>query len=143
MNDNPKMVDLPWADGTTRVVPEWTRYESQDGYLSFAREGGYSYRSTTGNLPFDHDDNSAAVRIFTEAPEPPVKVEVPTSLGAIVSASIYPNEPCYVLIRDGWIGVRTGIKFDPSEIAEELSEGARVLFEGDDRKATPGPPLLE
>ena len=73
MTDNARMVDLPWVDGTTRTVPERTVYESQAGTVHVARDGGH--RSPLA---------SPAFRIFTEAPEPPVKVDVPTGIGAIV-----------------------------------------------------------
>lgn len=59
--------------------------------------------------------------------------EVPTGLGAIVSMAVYPNDPGYVLTREGWLGLSSGIKYDPSEIATELHDGARVLFEGVDK----------
>lgn len=130
MTDNTKMVDLPWHDGTIRTVPEGTPYQSLDRRALYAHKDGYNLRH--GGFYSYHDETSAAVRIFTEAPEPPVKVTVPTGIGAIVSASMYPNEPCYVLGPDGWRSLRTYIKFDPSEIAEELRDGARVLYEGVD-----------
>lgn len=130
MTDNTRMVDLPWVDGTTRTVPEGTPYEMPDGYLAFARDGGFSFEVGTGHFFRGHEADSAAVRILTEAPEPPVKANVPTGLGAIVSMAKHPNEPSYVLTRDGWRGLLTCNTYDPSVIAEELSEGARVLFEG-------------
>lgn len=132
MTDNPKMVDLPWNDGTTRTVPEFTPYVERIGVVLFARDGGYSYRASADSRIHPHDHDSAAVRILTEAPEPPVKVTVPTGLGAIVSTPVYPNEPGYVLARKGWRGLETDQRYDPSEIAEELRRGARILFEGVD-----------
>ena len=131
MTDNTRMVDLPWHDGTTRTVPEWTPYVGRDGYLAFAREGGYSFKRTAGN-PFNHSAESAAVLIFTEAPEPPVKVNVPTGLAAVVSLAISPNDPGFVLTRKGWRGLRTDMTLDKSGIANELRDGARVLYEGVD-----------
>lgn len=130
MTDNDKMVDLPWHDGTTRTVPEWTSYEGCDGYLAFAREGGYSFKRTEGSLPFDHSANSAAVRIIAEAPEPPVKVNVPTGIAAVVSTTAFPHIPFCVLTQDGWLGLLTRRAYDPSEIADRLRDGARVLYEG-------------
>lgn len=121
MTDNARMVDLPWVDGTTRTVPEGTVYESQAGIVHVARHR--AYRASRDGV---------AVRILTEAPEPPVKVNVPTGLGAIVSMAVYPNDPGYVLTRYGWRGLRTYDRYDPSEIADRLREGARVLFEGVD-----------
>ena len=132
MTDDTRMVDLPWIDGTTRTVPEWTTYESQDKGVAYARDGGYSYRPNSGELLFAHHSGSRAVRILTEAPEPPVKVDVPTGLGAVVSTPVYPNEPGYVLARKGWRGLETDQRYDPSEIAEELRRGARILYEGVD-----------
>lgn len=128
------MVDLPWHDGTTRTVPEWTAYKAANGQLHFARNGGYS-NSLSPEEPFGirlyrHYEDSAAVRIFTEAPEPPVKVEVPTGIGAIVSVSMFPNLPGFVLMGNGWRGLRSHAKNDPSFIADQLRDGARVLFEG-------------
>ena len=136
MTDNAKMVDLPWVDGTTRTVPEGTAYASLAGLVYAARDGGYS-DGINPNTPWSepirpHFSGSVAVHIFTEAPEPPVKVEVPTIFGAVVSTSVYPNEPGYVLTRCGWIGLRTCIEHDPSQIATEIHDGARVLFEGVD-----------
>lgn len=128
MTDNTKMADLPWHDGTTRTVPEWTPYVGRDGNLAYAREGGYSFRPD--KPPFYHDDDSAAVRILTEAPEPPVKVNVPTGIGAVVSLSISPDSPGYVLTRNGWHGLLLYTEFDPSEIGWRLRNGARVLYEG-------------
>lgn len=130
MTDNARMVDLPWVDGTTRTVPEWTVYEAADGRILYARKNGYSQRNR--RYFSYHDEDSAAVRILTEAPEPPVKVTVPTGLGAIVSMAVYPNDPGYVLTRYGWRGLRTYDRYDPSEIADLLHKGARVLFEGVD-----------
>ena len=130
MTDNTKMVDLPWVDGTTRTVPEGTAYQSLDRRALYAHRNGYNLRH--GGFYSYHDSTSAAVRIFTEAPEPPVKVDVPTGLGAIVSTPVYPNEPGYVLARKGWRGLETDQRYDPSEIAEELRRGARILFEGVD-----------
>ena len=132
MTDSTKMVDLPWIDGTTHTVSEWTPYVGRDGYLAFAREGGYSFKRTAGKIPFDHSADSAAVLILAEAPEPPVKVDVPTGLGAVVSTPVYPNEPGYVLARKGWRGLETDRRYDPSEVANELRAGARILFEGVD-----------
>ena len=133
MNE-PPMVDLPWVDGTTRTVPEGTVYEAKSGLVRFARVGGYSLSPETiyGQRTHPHFAASAAVRIFTEAPEPPVKVDVPTGLGAIVSLSLYPHKPGYVLTREGWLGLSTGTTYGPSVIAEEFRKGARVLFEGVD-----------
>ena len=130
--NNTKMVDLPWHDGPTRTVPEWTRYEGRDRYLVFARDGGYSFTDGTGSMLHRHDDDSKAVRVLTEAPEPPVTVNVPTGIGAIVSFAEFPNIPGYVLTRKGWLGLITWTHYDPSEIAKELRDGARVLFEGVD-----------
>ena len=132
MPDNTKMVDLPWTDGTTRTVPEWTRYEGRDRYLVFARDGGYSFTDGTGSMLHRHDDDSKAVRILTEAPEPPVKVDVPTGLGAVVSSAVFPDNPGFVLTRDGWRGLHTYTECHPSEIADRLRDGARVLYEGVD-----------
>lgn len=134
MTNNAKMVDLPWVDGTTRTVPEGTVYMASSDIVLVARDGGYSHGSkpeaTPGRWFYPHRKGSAAVRIFTEAPEPPVKVNVPTGLGAIVSSPVRPNNPGYVLTRDGWRSLEAHITFDPSEIALKLSRGARVLFEG-------------
>ena len=131
MTDNPKMVDLPWIDGTTRTVPEETLYESRVGGVLFARQGGYSsYRRAVSSFIHGHVHNSAAVRILTEAPEPPVKVDVPTGLAAVVSLSISPDSPGYVLTRNGWRGLRTDLTIDSSQIANELRDGARVLYVG-------------
>ena len=133
MTDNPKMVDLPWHDGTTRTVPEGTLYESRVGGVLFARQGGYSsYRRAVSSFIHGHVHNSAAVRILTEAPEPPVKVEVPTGIAAVVSHAAFPHSPRFVLTRDGWRGIGSYVEYDQSEIARELRAGARVLFEGVD-----------
>ena len=136
MTDNAKMVDLPWVDGTTRTVADWTVYQAVSGTLLAARDGGYSDgidpNKTWSETIHPHFSGSAAVRIFTEAPEPPVKVNLPTCLGAVVSLMAFPNDPAYVLTRDGWRGLRTYNEYDPSEIASKLSRGARVLFEGVD-----------
>lgn len=135
MTDNTKMVDLPWHDGTTRTVLEWTIYEAANGLLLVARAGGYSHvtaSKSSGLRVYRHSGASVAVRIFTEAPEPPVKVDVPTGIAAVVSAPMFPDRPGYVLTRDGWRGLRTHRAFDPSEIADQLRDGARVIFEGVD-----------
>ena len=131
MTDNTRMVDLPWHDGTTRTVPEGTAYVGRDGYLAFAREGGYSFKRTAGN-PFNHSAESAAVLIFTEAPEPPVKVDVPTGLGAIVSGRWAPDIPVFILGRHGWCGLNLNCQYEASAIAEVLRNGGRVLYEGVD-----------
>ena len=130
MTDNTKMVDLPWHDGTTRTVPEWTRYEGRDRYLVFARDGGYSFTDGTGSMLHRHDDDSKAVRVLTEAPEPPVKVTVPTGIGAVVSLAGFPDVPVFVLTLQGWRGLRSGKQYEASEIADEIRNGARVLYEG-------------
>ena len=134
MTDNPKMVDLPWHDGTTRTVPEGTAYMAVNGFVYLAQDGGcISARDAArGGRIHSYSPASAAVRIFTEAPEPPVKVNVPTGLAAVVSTPVYPNEPGYVLARKGWRGLETDRRYDPSEVANELRAGARVLFEGVD-----------
>lgn len=132
MTDNPKMVDLPWIDGTTHTVPEWTPYVERVGVVAFARDGGYSYRRAVGSPIRNHDHYSAARCILTEAPEPPVKVDVPTGLGAVVSSAVFPDNPGFVLTRDGWRGLHTYTECHPSEIADRLRDGARVLFEGVD-----------
>ena len=136
MTDNTKMVDLPWHDGTTRTVLEWTIYEAANGLLLVARAGGYSHvtaSKSSGLRVYRHSGASVAVRIFTEAPEPPVKVDVPTGLAAVVSLSISPDSPGYVLTRKGWRGLRTDLTIDSSQIANELRDGARVLYEGVDK----------
>ena len=132
MTDNPRMVDLPWHDGTTRTVPEETPHVERVGVIAFARDGGYSYRASADSRIHPHDHDSAAVRILTEAPEPPVKVNVPTGIGAVVSSSTYPRIPFCVLTQEGWLRLRTRIECNPDVIANELRLGARVLFEGVD-----------
>lgn len=128
------MVDLPWYDGTTRTVPEGTPFETKAGTVYAARDGGYSniIHSKEGYAFWveSHCPITAAVRIFTEAPEPPVKVTVPTGLGAIVSLPYPPHNPGYVLTRFGWCGLRTRVECDPDGIANVLRDGARVLYEG-------------
>ena len=131
MTDNPRMVDLPWRDGTTRTVPEWTPYVNRSGVVLYARDGGYSYTGGADSCIHLHHE-SAAVRILTEAPEPPVKVNVPTGIGAIVSIPSSPHKPGYVLTRRGWSGLAAGRRYDKCEIVDELRAGARVLFEGVD-----------
>ena len=130
MTDNTKMVDLPWVDGTTRTVPEETPYVMRDGYLAYARDGGYSFTDGTGSMLHRHDDDSKAVRVLTEAPEPPVKVIVPTGIGAIVSFASRPDVPGHVLTREGWLGLNSWTRYEPIQIAKKLLHGARVLFEG-------------
>ena len=130
MTDNTRMVDLPWIDGTTRTVPEGTAYQSLDRRALYAHRDGYNLRH--GGFYSYHDETSAAVRIFTEAPEPPVKVDVPTGLGAVVSSAVFPDNPGFVLTRDGWRGLHTYTECHPSEIADRLRDGARVLYEGVD-----------
>ena len=130
MTDNTRMVDLPWVDGTTRTVPEFTPYVERIGVVAFARDGGYSYRGIADSPFRSHDSYSAAVRIFTEAPEPPVKV--PTGIGAVVSFALHPDVPGYVLTREGWLGLDSCTHYGPAHIASLLRRGARVLFEGVD-----------
>lgn len=130
MTDNTHMVDLPWHDGTTRTVSELTPYVERAGVIAFARDGGYSYRASADSRILPHDHDSAAVRVLTEAPEPPVKINVPTGIGAIVSSSVFPRIPFCVLTQEGWLRLRTRIKCSPDVIANELRLGARVLFEG-------------
>lgn len=132
MTDNPKMVDLPWNDGTTRTVPEGTAYMAVNGFVYLAQDGGcISARDAArGGRIHSHFPCSAAVRIFTEAPEPPVKVDVPTGIGAIVSGRWTPDRPVFVLDRYGWRSLRADEQYGVSEIAEALRKGARVLFEG-------------
>ena len=132
MTDNPKMVDLPWNDGTTRTVPEGTAYMAVNGFVYLAQDGGcISARDAArGGRIHSHFPCSAAVRIFTEAPEPPVKVDVPTGIGAIVSGRWTPDRPVFVLDRYGWRSLRADEQYGVSEIAEALRQGARVLFEG-------------
>lgn len=132
MTDNTKMVDLPWIDGTTRTVPDETRYEMRKGVLAYARKGGYSHLRGAGVTSRDHSADSAAVRILTEAPEPPVKVDVPTGIGAIVSSRWHPNIPARVLTMHGWRGLASGEELEAREIAEALRNGAVVLYEGVD-----------
>ncbi|WP_341768797.1 hypothetical protein [Escherichia coli] len=132
MTDSTKMVDLPWVDGTTRTVPEETPYVMRDGYLAYARDGGYSYAGGAGRILHDHDDDSAAVRIFAEAPEPPVKVDVPTKIAAVVSLATRPDLPGYVLTREGWRGLSSHWVYEASVVAEALRGGAVVLYEGVD-----------
>lgn len=130
MTDNTKMVDLPWHDGTTRTVPEGTPYQSLDLRALYAHKDGYNLRQ--GGVYSYHDETSAAVRIFTEAPEPPVKVNVPTGIGAIVSSRWHPNIPARVLTMHGWRGLASGEELEAREIAEALRNGAVVLYEGVD-----------
>ena len=130
MTDNARMVDLPWTDGTTRTVPEWTRYESRYGSIYLARDGGYSFAGGTSRILRYHSADSTAVRIFTEAPEPPAKVDVPTGIGAIVSFASRPDVPGHVLTREGWLGLNSWTRYEPIQIAKKLLHGARVLFEG-------------
>lgn len=131
MTDNTRMVDLPWHDGTTRTVPEWTPYVNRSGVVLYARDGGYSYTGGADSCIHLHHD-SAAVHILTEAPEPPVKVDVPTSIGAIVSGRWRTGGPAYVLTLQGWRGLSSNCQYEASHIADALRDGARVLFEGAD-----------
>lgn len=83
MTDNTKMVDLPWHDGTTRIVPEGTIYVAETGQPYVAREDGYSYgidrNAPWGETIQPHLTHSVAARIFTEAPEPPLP-ELPSEM---------------------------------------------------------------
>ena len=137
MTDNTKMVDLPWHDGTTRTVPDGTAYETKSSSMYVARSTGYSFgldpKKDLGSRVYPHSTGTAAVRIFTEAPEPPVKVDVPTGVGAIVSGRWTPDRPVFVLDRHGWRGLRLDEQYKASEIAEALRDGARVLYEGVDK----------
>ena len=135
MTDNPKMVDLPWHDGTTRTVPEGTAYMAVNGFVYLAQDGGcISARDAArGGRIHSHFPCSAAVRIFIEAPEPPVKVDVPTGIGAIVSFASRPDVPGHVLTREGWLGLNSWTRYEPIQIAKKLLHGARVLFEGVDK----------
>lgn len=136
MTNNTRMVDLPWVDGTTRTVPEGTIYVAESGGPYVAREDGYSYgidpNAPWGETIQPHLTHSVAVHIFTEAPEPPIKVNVPTKIAAVVSLTVFPDDPGFVLTRDGWREICTGTEYDPSEIADRLRVGARVLYEGVD-----------
>ena len=134
MTDNPRMVDLPWHDGTTRTVPEGTAYMAVNGFVYLAQDGGckFGLDAANGGRIHSYSPASAAVRIFTEAPEPPVKVDVPTGIGAVVSIPSSPHKPGYVLTRKGWSGLAAGRRYDKSEIVDELRAGARVLYEGVD-----------
>jgi len=132
MTDNTRMVDLPWIDGTMRTVPEETPYVMRDGYLAYARDGGYSFAGEKDRILHYHSADSAAVRILTEAPEPPVKVNVPPGIGAVVSLAGIQNRPSFVLTRDGWRSLGAATTYHPERIAYELRNGARVLFEGVD-----------
>lgn len=136
MTDNPKMVDLPWHDGTIRTVPEWTPYEAESGEVFAARDGGYS-EGIDPSKPWcettcPHIADTRAVRIFTEAPEPPVKVDVPTGIGAVVSFALHPDVPGYVLTREGWLGLNSWTHYEPTRIAGLLRRGARILYAGVD-----------
>ena len=134
MTDNTRMVDLPWHDGTTRTVPEGTAYMAVNGFVYLAQDGGcISARDAArGGRIHSHFPCSAAVRIFTEAPEPPVKVNVPTGIGAILSFATRPDVPGYVLTREGWLGLNSWTHYEPTQIAGLLRRGARVLYEGVD-----------
>ena len=139
MTDNTKMVDLPWHDGTTRTVPEGTVYESEIGGVYVAREDGYSFvldpkKEVSNKLIYPHFPTSAAIRIFTEAPEPPVKVDVPTGIGAVVSSQWNEDMPTFVLDHQGWRGLMSGERFEAGYIADMLRNGARVLYEGVDEE---------
>ena len=103
-----------------------------NGFVYLAQDGGcISARDAArGGRIHSHFPCSAAVRIFTEAPEPPVKVDVPTGIGAIVSGRWTPDRPVFVLDRYGWRSLRADEQYGVSEIAEALRKGARVLFEG-------------
>lgn len=138
MTDNTKMVDLPWVDGTTRIVPEWTVYLAANGSLFVALDGGYGVGIDPGvswdKTTYPHSALSSAVRIFTEAPEPPIKVNVPTGIGTIVSFTLFLDLPGYVLTREGWLGLNTWTHYEPAYIASLLRAGARVLYEGVDEE---------
>lgn len=131
MTDDTRMVDLPWHDGTTRTVPEWTPYVNRSRVVLYARDGGYSYTGGADSCIHLHHE-SAAVRILTEAPEPPVKVDLPTGIGAIVSCRWTPDKPVFILGRHGWLGLNLNCQYEASAIAEVLREGGRVLYEGVD-----------
>ena len=131
MTDNTRMVDLPWHDGTTRTVPEGTPYETRTRRALYAGKDGYKLQRDSC-YSASYDLYSAAVRIFTEAPEPPVKVDVPTGIGAIVSFTSRPNIPGYVLTREGWLGLNSWTHYGPAHIASLLRRGAVVIFEGVD-----------
>ena len=129
---NERTCTIPWHDGAEREVEIGTACEGDTGYLRYADKGGYQLsRSDLGNGDPHPWGYRSAVRIFAEAPEPPVKVNVPTGLGAIVSlVPPISDDPGYVLTRDGWHGLRTYTEYDPSDIAHRLRDGARVLYEG-------------
>lgn len=149
MSDNTNMVDLPWHDGTTRVVPEWTLYQTELGTMLTARDGGYSHGSRSETTPvrwfYPHRKASAAVRIFIEAPEPPVKAapepplpELPTSTGAII-AEFLGGKATHWSVRLDHDGVwrSEGIVFSEHKLRQMLKDGyAVVVFEG---QGTPAP----
>lgn len=129
---NEKTCTIPWHDGTDREVEVGTACETKSGFIRYASEGGYQTNRGESNEVWPWGSRKV-VRIFTEAPEPPVKVNVPTGLGAIVSLPDPPHNPCYVLTRGGWLGLSLRFECDPDGIANMLRDGARVLFEGVDK----------
>ena len=131
MTDNPSMVDLLWHDGTKRIVPEGTPYLTESGFVYFAWLGGCSTGAERkGDFREYTLHHTSAVGILAEASEPPIRVEVPTGIGAVVSFGSRPDVPGYVLTREGWLGLNSWTHYGPTHIADLLRRGARVLFEG-------------
>lgn len=131
MSTNVSMVDLLWHDGTKRIVPEGTPYLTESGFVYFAWLGGCSTGAERkGDVREYTLHHTSAVQILAEAPEPPIRVEVPTGVGSLVSFSEFPYDPGFVLTSDGWYSLVSVEECDPDTIASLLRNGGRVLFEG-------------
>lgn len=119
------LVRIPWHDGTTREVAEGTVCLLGSSPV-FAATEGFTVVADGRHIA---DWRAPWVsKVYVEAPEPPLVVEVPSGLGAVVETS-----PGVVLVRhlDYWRG-DFGVSRSDAFVEHVLRDGGRVLSEGID-----------
>lgn len=122
------MVPIPWHDGTTREVEEGTlvfiscKNAEDRAYAGFVRWDGVVLQRTDEGIDFSWESNPDFYVVALLEPSdtvPPIKVEIPAKIGAIVGDAY----GCCILTHCGWISSNTLTRVKEELIEKLLTAG--------------------
>lgn len=132
------MVEVPWHDGTTRLVeygtPVLVYYPDENRCIvRFAKNGGYATQDSSGSLEFDWNDHKA-LAVYGKVDAPKIKITIPKNRGALVVDRA--GSPAFVRMTSisasfQWKDLEKNLFASDREVSEAIScAGYKVVFEG-------------
>lgn len=132
------MVEVPWHDGTIRLVecstPVLVYYPDENRCIvRFAKNGGYATQDSSGSLRFDWNGHKV-LAVYGKVDAPKIKITIPKNRGALVVDRT--GSPAFVRITSmiasfQWKDLKTDLLVSDREVSEAIScAGYKVVFEG-------------